>query len=155
MLRSILYEVHKSFPANPLLHWSYTLTRQQLRLDEASTLREAIRVHFVRQLQRFRRELRQLINRGWISLGIGLAFLGACLIGGEIVSQAIGLSHITRVLQESLVIGGWVAMWRPLEIFLYDWWPIVGKCRLYERLSQTHVRTVYKGHSVLPQSIST
>ena len=22
------------------------------------------------------------------------------------------------------MIGGWVALWRPLEIFLYDWWPI-------------------------------
>jgi hypothetical protein len=24
--------------------------------------------------------------------------------------------------QESLLIGGWVAMWRPMEILLYDWW---------------------------------
>jgi hypothetical protein len=61
----------------------------------------------------------------WISLGIVLAFLGACLIGGEIVSETIGRTHIARVLQESLVIGGWVAMWRPLEILLYDWWPIL------------------------------
>ena len=121
-------------------------------LDEASMLREAIRVHFARRLQRFRRELRQLINRGWISMGIGLAFLGACLIGGEIVSQAIGRSHITRVLQESLVIGGWVAMWRPLEIFLYDWWPILGRCRIYDRLSRIPVRIMYNGESSFQQA---
>ena len=115
--------------------------------DEARMLREAIHVHFARQLQRFRRELRQLINRGWISLGIGLAFLGTCLIGGEIVSQAIGRSHVTSVLQDSLVIGAWVAMWRPLEIFLYEWWPILGQCRIYDRLSRIPVRILYNGES--------
>jgi hypothetical protein len=36
-------------------------------------------------------------------------------------------------------------MWRPLEIFLYDWWPIVGERRLYERLSRIDVRTVHHG----------
>ena len=29
-----------------------------------------------------------------------------------------------RTRPESLLIGGWRPMWRPLEIFLYDWWPI-------------------------------
>jgi len=27
-------------------------------------------------------------------------------------------------VRESLLVGGAVAPWRPLEIFLYDWWPI-------------------------------
>ena len=26
-------------------------------------------------------------------------------------------------------------MWRPVEIFLYDWWPEVGKRRLFNRLA--------------------
>jgi len=34
-----------------------------------------------------------------------------------------------------MVIGGWVAMWRPIEIFLYDWWPIRDERKLFERLS--------------------
>ena len=32
--------------------------------------------------------------------------------------DAIALSGI---LQESFIIVGWVAMWRPLEIYFYDW----------------------------------
>jgi len=31
-------------------------------------------------------------------------------------------------------------MWRPLEIFLYDWWPILGQRRVYDRLSRIPVR---------------
>jgi hypothetical protein len=46
--------------------------------------------------------------------------------------------------RESLLIGGWVAMWRPLEIFLYDWWPIRPERRLYERLSAMPIRITFK-----------
>jgi hypothetical protein len=36
---------------------------------------------------------------------------------------------------ESLLILGWVANWRPMEIFLYEWWPIRRKMMLYRRLA--------------------
>ena len=44
-----------------------------------------------------------------------------------------------RLLEESLVIGGWVALWQPMGIFLYDWWPIGAEARLYDRLSTMDV----------------
>jgi hypothetical protein len=44
-----------------------------------------------------------------------------------------------RVIEESLTIFGWVANWRPIEIFLYDWWPIVRRRNLYQRLSAAQV----------------
>jgi hypothetical protein len=43
-----------------------------------------------------------------------------------------------------MVIGGWVAMWRPLEIFLYDWWPILAERKLFDRLSVAPVRITFK-----------
>ena len=39
------------------------------------------------------------------------------------------------LVSESLIIGGWVALWRPMEIFLYDWWPIRADARLFDRLA--------------------
>ena len=39
------------------------------------------------------------------------------------------------VLKQGRVIMGWVALWRPLEIFLYDWWPICAEAKLYDRLA--------------------
>jgi hypothetical protein len=73
-------------------------------------------------------------------------------LGGE--AQSPG-SHVIQVadpgrflviLRESLMIGGWVAMWRPLEIFLYDWWPVRAEIRLLERLRDMPV-TVRHGTS--------
>jgi hypothetical protein len=49
------------------------------------------------------------------------------------------------MVREGLLIGGWVAMWRPIEIFLYDWWPIRAEARFYDRLSAMPVRIVYAG----------
>jgi hypothetical protein len=31
---------------------------------------------------------------------------------------------VRPIIAEGLLIMGWVAMWRPIETFLYDWWPI-------------------------------
>ena len=52
------------------------------------------------------------------------------------------LRQLFRVGRVSLVIAGWVALWRPLEIFLYDWWPIRAEARLHDRLSEMDVRLV-------------
>jgi hypothetical protein len=40
---------------------------------------------------------------------------------------------VPEIAEEGLLIVGWVAMWRPLEIFLYDWRPIWRRCRLYAK----------------------
>ena len=44
-----------------------------------------------------------------------------------------------RVLEESLIIVGWVANWRPIEIYLYDWLPIRRRIRLFERIAAAKV----------------
>jgi hypothetical protein len=43
------------------------------------------------------------------------------------------------LIKESLMISGWVALWRPAEIFLHEWWPILGEARLYDRLARIDV----------------
>jgi hypothetical protein len=40
---------------------------------------------------------------------------------------------------EGLTIGGWVAMWRPMEIYLYDWWPLRRRGTLLDGLSRVDV----------------
>jgi hypothetical protein len=115
--------------------------------EQQRDVEQAIRNHFERKTRLAARELRELVRRGWISLVIGLAFLATLLIASEAVARSVQPPPLAAVLSESLVIGGWVAMWKPLEIFLYDWWPIVGRRRLYEALSQVPVRVVAHDHS--------
>ena len=111
--------------------------------DEGSIIEEAIHVHFARRAQVLRRALRQLLRRGWISLGIGLSFLVTFFLVGQFIRRLLGESQWGTLLRESLLIGGWVAMWKPLEVFLYDWWPILGERRIHDRLSRIKVRIIY------------
>ena len=113
--------------------------------DEGQVVGGAVREHFARQSELSWQQLRQLLRRGWITLIIGLSFLAAALAGSASVTRLMSEGPLTTVLRESLIIGGWVAMWRPLEIFLYDWWPLLGERRIYDRLSRMAVRIVYSG----------
>lgn len=74
-----------------------------------------------------------------ISLFIGLAFLATTLTA----SQLLGQGGFATTLRHSLEIGGWVALWRPLEMFLYDWWPILGDKLFYRRLARMPVQIRY------------
>ena len=101
---------------------------------EQTVLRESIFRYFDNRSQSTRRQLRLMFRRGRVSLLIGIAFLSSSLIAGEMASQMLVANPFAEILRESLLIGGWVAMWRPLQIFLYDWWPLRADIRLFMRL---------------------
>ena len=66
--------------------------------------------------------------------------LGLCLVVGQSLVNLFPDSRLAGVVMEGLVILGWVANWRPMEIFLFDWWPLVQERRLYHRLAKAQVK---------------
>lgn len=123
-------EAHRSAPLILVVY-----VDRPLELADAHTvIRDAVHTFFDRRALLTRRRLRQLFRVGRISLLIGLFALAATLLLGSIVERAFADHRIAVLVRESLLIGGWVAMWRPLEIFLYEWWPIRADRRLYDRL---------------------
>src|SRR5688572_14592738 len=120
---------------NAPLALSVHLDRTDGLREEAEVLRKSIQEFFSNRALVSRRKLRQLFRVGRTSLVVGLVFLAACVVGGDLIANAMSGNRLGEILRESLLIGGWVAMWRPLEIFLYDWWPIRDEARLYDRLS--------------------
>lgn len=105
-------------------------------------VQDAMRYNFESRSKRARRELRQLLREGRRALFIGIPILAFSLIASQFVTNLSGAGAFSRVVSESLVIFGWVANWRALEIFLYDWWPIVRRGRLYRRLAAAEVRVL-------------
>ena len=71
-------------------------------------------------------------------LVIGLLFLGACLLISELMLRQTH-GTLLNLVRESLTIAGWVAMWRPMQIFLYDWWPLQRVGHIYEKLARIPV----------------
>ena len=109
--------------------------------DPSAIMIEAIHNYFDHKASLTRSELKHLLRDGRISLVIGIAFVTLCLIAVDVISQ-LGTGAVVGMARESLVIVGWVAMWRPLQIFLYDWWPILRLIRVYKAISHAHVRVV-------------
>lgn len=110
--------------------------------DADEMVHVAVRDHFARKSRATRQRLRQLFRVGRISLLIGLAVVAGSVIVGEWIETLMRDTGFGSIIRESLLIGGWVAMWRPLEIFLYEWWPIRAEARLFDHLSRMTVRVV-------------
>lgn len=112
--------------------------------QRAADTQAAVQHYFASRAELKVREFRLLMRRGRTSLITGLAFLAVCLVVSEIFNS-LGRHAVSTIIQESLTIGGWVAMWRPLEIYLYDWWPLRDERLVLERLSRMKVRLVPPG----------
>jgi hypothetical protein len=125
------------------------------RPDDTSIVRDAVREFFLQRSLVSRRRLRQLFRIGRTSLLIGVVFLGLSLGLSGMVERLMGGERMGALARESLLIGGWVAMWRPLETFLYDWWPIRAEARLFDRLSAMPVRITYKDRAPADSQVRT
>lgn len=131
-------ELHADLPLSLLVH----VDRQAAAADEVAVLQVAVREFFKQRAAVTRRRLRQLLRVGRTSLLIGVAAVAVSIALGDLISKLVSDDQLGGVLRESLLIGGWVAMWRPLEVFLYDWWPIRAEARLFDRLSEMPVQVV-------------
>lgn len=110
--------------------------------DDASHVVEAIHNYFDYRAAVMGWELRDLFRTGRASLMIGLAVLAACSIAGKLTTDRMDGQYIGRFLEEGFIILGWVANWRPVEIFLYEWWPISRRRALYQRLATARVKLI-------------
>jgi hypothetical protein len=133
----------REVPADAPLGLLVYLGRPAGMPNEAALLGDAVREYFSHRAEASRKRLRHLFRVGRTSLVIGLVCLTGTIAAGDLLSWAPGGSHVAEVIRESLLIGGWVAMWRPLETFLYDWWPLRDEGRLFDRLARMSVRIVY------------
>jgi hypothetical protein len=100
---------------------------------------EALRRYFAYRADIASRDLSELFRVGRVALLIGLSVLVLCIGASSMITMQFRDGRLSQVAQEGLIIVGWVANWRPIEIFLYDWWPITRRRRLYRRLAVAQV----------------
>jgi hypothetical protein len=114
------------------------LPADQLPHTGVTDLATAVHHYFAYRETHERRRLRLLFRDGRIALFTGLAFLLSCMLLREL-AFSFESGTISHIIGEGMLIIGWVAMWRPIEIFLYEWVPIRRRCRILEKLSKAPV----------------
>jgi hypothetical protein len=115
--------------------------------ESAAHIGDGFRNYFAYRAEVLSWDLRNLFRTGRVSALVGLCALGVSIVLGRLSEAVLGGGYFARFLDEGLIIIGWVANWRPIEIFLYNWWPIARRRRLYRRLAQAGVEVVVEpGH---------
>ena len=122
-------------PPRARLSLAICLGRTAATPEDAVTLADAVHEYCRQRAQATRARLRWLFRIGRISLLIGLGFVGLTVVVGDYIAGLVDKASYGRMIVDALVIGAWVALWRPMEIFLYDWWPIRADARLFDRLA--------------------
>jgi hypothetical protein len=126
------------FPLDEPVSLVVHLAEMPANENPQTVIEQGVHHYFAYRARMNRMELHRLLSDGQKSLLIGLTFLSACLIA----SHALGSNDsgtVRNIERESLTIAGWVAMWRPMQIYLYDWWPVRRRGKLYRKLSRMRV----------------
>jgi hypothetical protein len=128
-------ELPRDKPLRIVVH----LPRAESETSGARTLPEALHRYFAYRVEALSRELKEMFRVGRLSLAIGLAVLAVGLIVTRLVAGFVIEGPWERFVTESIVIVSWVANWKPIQIFLYDWWPLARRRSLYRRLAVAEV----------------
>ena len=127
-------ELPRRGPLHLILHLEQPLPAGR----DAASVAEAIRRYFEYRASIASLELKEFLKRGRASLAIGVTFLSGCLLLGRLIGLR-DTQAAWSIAEEGLTIAGWVAMWRPMEIYLYDWWPLRRKVVLLRSLGRMKI----------------
>jgi len=130
-------EFPKHEPVELVLH----LQKLPEEHDGKRLIEHAVHNYFAYRARLNQLEFKQLLKQCRTSLLVGLSFLGICLLTIELLTLNRP-GAIPNFLTQSLTIAGWVAMWRPMEIYLYGWWPLRRRGKIFEKLSRMPVQVI-------------
>ena len=129
----------RELPADTPLRIVVHLPEDEARKAEERGLKAALANYFAERAAMQQRDLNELFRIGWRYLSIGVPVLVICLVASQLARAHFGSGPIASAIAESLILVGWVANWKPIETFLYDWWPLKRRRDLYRRLAQASV----------------
>lgn len=106
---------------------------------DGAAIREALRGYYDHLEDRKAIDLRMFVKRAQFFLLIGLLIL----FGGLWTAYSIPTPaepDWTTIFREGLIIFSWVSMWKPIELILFDWYPLFEDLRMTRRLADADVQ---------------
>lgn len=133
----------REIPASyPVILKIYFTEGSEERKFSSEKVADAIKTFFLFEEYNKSMELKLKFKRGFKALFIGLSFLFLCIFFSS------SLEHTSKNLlwlyfQEGLNVLGWVSMWYPINVFLFEWWPIKEEKEIYHRAFCLQVKVTY------------
>ncbi len=116
------------------------LPEDKIEPDLEQKIGAALSRYSQHKMRQARHELIALRWKGLKALQDGLIFLAVCLVlsiafdNGEFLPE-----FLRRFLGEGFLIAGWVSLWHPIEVLLYEWWPLSRENRIYESIMKMEI----------------
>jgi hypothetical protein len=116
------------------------LPKDKIEVDLEHRTKVAIVRYCKRKIAEYRSELSSLRWQGLKALQSGFLFLVVCLALSTFFDGLDTLpTLVRRVGGEGFLIAGWVALFHPIEILIYEWWPYHRQIQIYENVMNMDV----------------
>lgn len=136
----IIIEEATMAASNDHIHLKIHLHKDEIgRKDEISI---AIQQHFTYRRKKSERQVRKVLQLGWRSLLLSIVFLGLLVSMTLVIIKLLPEGGLSITFREILIILGWVALWRPADLLLYEWRPFKREVNLFRKLEQCKVEIV-------------
>lgn len=111
---------------------------------DADAITQSIRSFFEYQIDLRRLQISKLFRAARLFLAIGVSCLILCLLAAELLEANVEDSTFRKVAREGIIIFGWVSLWKPFELLLFDWYPTYDRMTLLRRLARSTVQIQFK-----------
>jgi hypothetical protein len=127
-----IVEAARELPAGEPWALTLWLPAWEVTAEAGERVAKTLAHFFEWEAESAQRRLRAHLSEAWRATLLGLAFMALCMLVRNLLVPSDNL--LAHAAAEGLLVIGWVALWRPLEMFLYDWWPLRRQARLMLRL---------------------
>jgi hypothetical protein len=129
----------RMLPRNVPVRIAITLPADALGAPEAARIAPAIAAHFAALARTEDKAMADHMADAWRAATIGLVVFGFALAIAWRLYARLEDYAFARIVRESFVILGWVAMWKPVEMLVHERLPIARRRRLYRRIASADI----------------
>lgn len=106
---------------------------------DAQEIPKAVKNHFEYKVITQKRHFRSRIRYGRFTILVGLSALAVSMFASLTVSESFPDCTFAQLIANALEVAGWVAMWEPVTVFLYQLWPMIKLRKTYEKISMMNI----------------
>ena len=141
-----LYSEVRIYPRHEKFKVTIELPQEKITEGLLERTRAKMKRYCQFKVEQSHKELIALHHQGVATLWTGLLVAVICLVLA-FAFTLMAQSGINKILEAVLQVvatlfvlsAGWVALWEPSEIFLYDWWPFRQDMRIYNKIADADI----------------
>ena len=107
------------------------------------SLKKAVSDYFMYQAHITEKKVKTIFKVGFKSLFIGLCFFSIAVLLSKSISHSLPDGFLGDFVKEGFLLLGWVSMWKPINIFLYEWWPLIDLKRTFIILTNVRLEVCH------------